>query len=136
MKEKQDTEIWLNEHGLAELIPMFNKEKLTMEHLRDITDEMIKEMCDQMGWNIMTRLKLKKAVQDLKPMKPQDIIINEHILTEQTQILDELNQKHHIVSRDIKQIKDAINELERSAKECNGAVYQNCDQMISLIQQD
>eukprot|EP01083_Nonionella_stella_P209660 759769_1 len=99
---------------------------------------MIKEMCVQFEWNIVTRLKLQKGIKDLKaPLTSQQTeILNDSIKLEQTQILDQLNTKHQIVSKDMKQIKDVINELEHSAKECNNAVRQNSDQLINLIEQD
>lgn len=115
LREKQDTELWLTENGLSELIPCFNKEGLTIEHLRDITNDMIKDICDQFNWNIVIRLKLQKAVQDLKPIKQpsisQDRLMQEQYTQEQTLILDELSQKHNLISNDIKQIKDAINGM-------------------------
>merc|ERR1712154_142966 len=96
-----------------------------------ITDEMVKEMCDQFGWNIVIKLKLQKAVKDLKTNNNQ-FIIEQH----QTQILDEVNNKQQTVSKDINVIEQALNDLDRTAKECKKAILINCEQMMSLIEQD
>ena len=60
LKEKQDTELWLTENGLSELIACFNKEELTKEHLRDISNDMVTALCDEFKWSIVVQLKLKK----------------------------------------------------------------------------
>ena len=108
LKKRQDTHAWLIDHELSDLIPIFDKEGLTMGHLKDATNDDLKEMRDMYKWNVVIYLKLRKAVEEIQPATSQN---SQYIEQEQTRILDELSRKHQIVSRDINTVKGVINGL-------------------------
>ena len=79
----------------------------------DITHIIIyRELRLEFQWRAATFIKLKKAIKDMAPIKEiSPFVINAGYLTEQSEIMQELYKEMDIVSKDVTQIKTAINGM-------------------------
>eukprot|EP01084_Bolivina_argentea_P237399 398994_1 len=129
-----DLACFLQLHNLSHLKPKFDGQNLTIEDLINCTESDIRELCNELGFSAISRMKLIKAVKalpDAKINEPEKQII--FLGAEEKKIIDKLNKKNELTCSNMKKLQIVIDELEKSSIECTKEVHDKYNEMVSIM---
>eukprot|EP01084_Bolivina_argentea_P265242 449511_1 len=104
--EGLDLKTLLRKYDLEELLPKLEKNKLSLEVLKNATESNLREISKMLECNVVMELRFITAIKSIPNSTANSPKVVVFLGTEEKVILDELDDKHKKSSHDIHEIQN------------------------------